>query len=200
LNNLIFLYENHPDHFPIGFFLETYQIATPVQTCDYQLIELVSRNRALLPEEQLMMLKICTIYYYQQLQAACFLEPIKNLLKNYTPVEWASQLTQEILNKWPTLPIPPFQMLPPNTNKIKFRSIGLKKKEMIQFTELNRYKSILKLLKTVKNKDYLVMFGRLIGTTISKVEKSKIKEMQNTKAFLNNLLAGVDGKKLELKE
>jgi hypothetical protein len=81
-----------------------------------------------------MLLKICTIYYYQQLQAACFIVPIGNLLKKYTPIEWASQLGQEILIKWPSLPIPPFQMLPPNTNKIKFRSIGLKKKEMLQFT------------------------------------------------------------------
>jgi hypothetical protein len=40
------------------------------------------------------------------------------------------------------------------------------------------------------------MFGKLLGTTISKVEKSKIKEMQNTKVFLNNLLARIDSKKL----
>ena len=87
-------------------------------------------------------------------------------------------------------------MLPPNTNKIKFRSIGLKKKEMLQFTELNRYKRILKLLTTVKSRDFLMLFGRLITATISKVEKSKVKEMQNTKAFLNNLLASVDAKKI----
>lgn len=87
-------------------------------------------------------------------------------------------------------------MLPPNTNKIKFRSIGLKKKEMLQFTELNRYKRILKLLTTVKSRDFLMLFGRLIAATISKVEKSKIKEMQNTKSFLNNLLAAVDIKKI----
>ncbi len=81
-----------------------------------------------MPEEAIMLLKICTIYYYQQLQAACFLHPITNILNNYTPIEWSNQLAQEILTKWPTLPIPPFQMVPPNTNKIKFRSIGLKKK------------------------------------------------------------------------
>jgi hypothetical protein len=71
---------------------------------------------------------------------------------------------------------------------------------MLQFTELNRYKSILKLLTTVKSREFLMMFGRLITSTILKVEKSKIKEMQNTKVFLNTLLAKVDSKKFELKE
>lgn len=67
---------------------------------------------------------------------------------------------------------------------------------MLQFTELNRYKSILKLLTTVKSREFLIMFGRLVTSTIAKVEKSKIREMQNTKLFLNSLLAKVDAKKL----
>jgi hypothetical protein len=125
--------------------------------------------------EVLVLLKICTIYYYQQLHAACFVEPMGQLVRRYGGVEWGQQVSQEILIKWPTLPIPTFQLLPPNTNKIKFRSIGLKKKEMLQFTELNRYKSILRLLTSMKDRSFLKNYARLIIATIKRVEKSKMR-------------------------
>ena len=90
-------------------------------------------------------------------------------------------------------------MLPPNNNKMKFRSIGLKKKEMVQFTELNRYKNILKLLSTVKNQVFLAKYAKILASAISRVSKSKFKEMQNTKGFLNSLLAAIDTTRYELR-
>lgn len=116
------------------------------------MVSALAAGKSLEMVEVLVLLKVCTIYYYQQLHAACFVEPMEKLVRGYGGVEWGMQVSQEILVKWPTLPIPTFQLLPPNTNKIKFRSIGLKKKEMLQFTEINRYKSILRLLTSMKDR------------------------------------------------
>lgn len=71
---------------------------------------------------------------------------------------------------------------------------------MMQFTELNRYKKILLVLVQLSNRDFLAAYAKNIISTISKVEKSKLKEMQNTKNWLNNLLALIDAKALEMRE
>lgn len=65
--------------------------------------------------------------------------------------------------------------MPAQSKKIKYRSVGLKKKEMMQFTEINRYKKILLALVQLSNRNFLAAFAKNIGTTIAKVEKSKIK-------------------------
>lgn len=67
---------------------------------------------------------------------------------------------------------------------------------MILFTELNRYKKILTLLSKIKDKSFLLTYSKNITSTIHKVEKSKYKEMQNTKIFLNSLLGNVDIRQL----
>ena len=67
---------------------------------------------------------------------------------------------------------------------------------MILFTELNRYKKILTLLSKIKDKSFLLTYSKNITSTIYKVEKSKYKEMQNTKIFLNSLLGNVDIRQL----
>lgn len=78
--------------------------------------------------------------------------------------------------------------------------MGLKKREMMQFTELNRYKNMLLVLVQIQNKSFLMGYAKNINVTIGKVERSKVKEMQNTKDWLNNLLALIDAKRMEIRE
>ena len=47
--------------------------------------------------------------------------------------------------------------------------MGLKKKEMIQFTELNRYKNMLYALVQLSDKGFLTSFAKAIIQTIAKV-------------------------------
>ncbi len=61
------------------------------------------------------------------------------------------------------------------SKRIKYRSVGLKKKEMIQFTELNRYKNMLYALVQLADKGFLTAFAKLIVQAIARVEKSKVK-------------------------
>ena len=98
------------------------------------------------------LLKIMTIFYYKQLSAGGVITIMANLLRNQDQSKWGDQISKEILQKWPTLQLPSYQILPPQSKKIKLRSIGLKKKEMILFTELNRYKNILMILLQITNK------------------------------------------------
>jgi len=44
-----------------------------------------------------------------------------------------------------------------------------------------------------------MFFSKLLVKTIDKVQKIKIKEMENTKVWLNRLLALLDTKQFELK-
>lgn len=74
------------------------------------------------------MLKTCIIYYYEQLPAAGVLDIISHLVKKYQPITWGLEISQEILGKWNKLQIPPYQPLPPQSKKIKYRSVGIKKK------------------------------------------------------------------------
>jgi hypothetical protein len=73
------------------------------------------------------------------------------------------------------LNIPAYQPLPPQSQKIKFRSIGLKRKEMLQFTELNRYKALLGVLTQLRSSEFLTGYAKLLSSTIVKVQKSKSK-------------------------
>jgi len=112
---------------------------------------------------------MATIYYYQQLCAGGMIEIIRNVIKSQSQLKWAYQIAQEILNKWPTLHIPPYQAVPVQSKRIKYRSVGLKKKEMIQFTELNRYKNMLQALVHISDKHFLTSYARSINQAISRV-------------------------------
>jgi hypothetical protein len=80
------------------------------------------------------LLNLVIVYYYQQLNAGGVLEIIRNIIQNQEQVAWAKQVSQSILTKYPTLTIPPYRPAPPHSKKIKYRSVGIKKQEMIQFT------------------------------------------------------------------
>lgn len=71
---------------------------------------------------------------------------------------------------------------------------------MMQFTELNRYKNMLLVLVQIQNKSFLTGYAKNINVAIGNVERSKVKEMQNTKGWLNNLLALIDAKRMEIRE
>jgi hypothetical protein len=98
------------------------------------------------------------------------------------------------------LHIPAYQPLPPQSKKMKFRSVGLKKREMVQFTELNRYKNLLMILTELQDRDFLVGFAKNIRLTVRAVGKSKQKEMQNSRLWLGKLLAMIDGNLMRIKE
>ncbi len=70
----------------------------------------------------------------------------------------------------------------------------------MQFTELNRYKNMLLVMVQIKDKMFLQNYYKNVVATILKVEKSKVKEMKNTKTWLNNLLALIDVEIMEMRE
>ena len=59
---------------------------------------------------------------------------------------------------------------------------------------------MLLMLVKIRNKGFLQNYYKAISSTISKVEKSKVKQMSNTKLWLNNLLALIDASIMEMKE
>ena len=59
---------------------------------------------------------------------------------------------------------------------------------MMQFTEINRYKTLLMLVTGIKYRPFLVNYAKNITAAIKNVQKSKSKEMKNTQQWLTGLL------------
>jgi hypothetical protein len=143
MDNLTHMFRINPSIFPVAQFLHLYEPSSIFQSHEFELLLGISRMKDLSHPLGESLLQIATIYYYQQLHASGTIELILNVIKNTPQVKWGLQISVEILGKWPSLHIPPYQPLPPQSKKIKFRSVGLKKREMMQFTEINRYKNLL---------------------------------------------------------
>ena len=137
------------------------------------------------------MLKICSGYFKTQLMGKDFAKPIRNIVINYSPVEWGQEVYEEVLGKWMDMKIPSFEPTPPPTTKIKMRSVGLKKKEMLQFTEVNRNKTLLVFLSELRNIPFLQALRAKVASLLGKVEKSKSMELKSTRHWLSELLARI---------